>query len=333
MKRLLPAFWAVLISLSIFSGCEKAPSERFQTSYTDVFDTVCSFVAYCDSEEEFKSVSESLHGELLRLHRLFDIYEGPAEGGLLALNRDGYLENPDEDIVSLLELGIEYYELSGGKLNIAMGSVLSIWHDSREAGALPDKDRLAQASEHMDISKLAIGEDRITLSDPEMRIDVGSIAKGYAAQKAAGLIRDLGLKNFALDLGGNIKTSGKKPDGEWYIGIQDPNGGVLTGVEATELSSDEPNGMSVVTSGDYERFFELDGVRYSHIISPDTLYPADMYRSVTVICENSADGDALSTSLFCMDFESGKALCEKLEIRAVWVLPDGSTMTVGDIEI
>ena len=325
MKRLLPALWAVLISLSILSGCEKEPTERFQTSYTDVFDTVCTFTAYCDSEEQFKSVSESLHEELLRLHRLFDIYYGPSEGGIMALNRDGYLENPDEDITALLELGKEYYGLSGGKLNIAMGAVLSLWHDSREDGVLPDKDRLAQASMHMDISKLVIEDGKITLSDPEMRIDVGAIAKGYSAQRAAELICDLGVKDFALDLGGNIKTSGKKPDGDWNIGIRDPDGGILTGVKASDLS--------VVTSGDYERFFELDGVRYSHIISPDTLYPADMYRSVTVICENSADGDALSTSLFCMDFESGKALCEKLEIKAIWIMPDGSTKSVGDIEI
>ncbi len=325
MKRLLTAFWAVLISLSIFSGCEKAPSERFQTSYTDVFDTVCTFTAYCDSEEEFESVSDSLHEELLRLHRLFDIYEGPQGGGLLALNRDGYLENPDKDITDLLELGKEYYEISGGKLNIAMGSVLSLWHDARENGALPDKDKLTQASMHMDISKLIIGDDKITLSDSDMRIDVGAIAKGYAAQKAAELIRNLGIKNFALDLGGNIKTSGSKPDGDWNIGVRDPDGGILTGIKAKDLS--------IVTSGDYERFFELDGVRYSHIINPETLYPADIYRSVTVVCENSADGDALSTSLFCMDFESGKELCEKLEIKAIWVLPDGSTQTVGDIEL
>ncbi len=325
MKRLLTAFWAVLISLSIFSGCEKAPSERFQTSYTDVFDTVCTFTAYCDSEEEFESVSDSLHEELLRLHRLFDIYEGPQGGGLLALNRDGYLENPDKDITDLLELGKEYYDISGGKLNIAMGTVLSLWHDAREDGALPDKDKLTQASMHMDISKLIIGDDKITLSDSDMRIDVGAIAKGYAAQKAAELIRDLGIKNFALDLGGNIKTSGSKPDGDWNIGVRDPDGGILTGIKAKDLS--------IVTSGDYERFFELDGVRYSHIINPETLYPADIYRSVTVVCENSADGDALSTSLFCMDFESGKSLCEKLEIKAIWVLPDGSTQTVGDIEL
>ena len=241
------------------------------------------------------------------------------------MNRDGYLENPDKDIESLLELGKEYYDISGGKLNIAMGSVLSLWHDAREDGVLPDKDKLTQASMHMDISKLIIGDGKITLSDHEMRIDVGAIAKGYAAQRAAELVRNLGIKNFALDLGGNVKTSGSKPDGDWNIGVRDPNGGILTGIKAKDLS--------IVTSGDYERFFELDGVRYSHIINPETLYPADIYRSVTVVCENSADGDALSTSLFCMDFESGKALCEKLEIKAIWVMPDGSTQTVGDIEL
>lgn len=154
-----------------------------------------------------------------------------------------------------------------------------------------------------------------------MSIDVGSIAKGYAADCAAEVASSYGLTSFALDLGGNVKTVGEKPTGKWVIGIQNPDGGILKTVEVAD--------QSVVTSGDYERYTVIDGETYSHIIDPETLYPANLYRSVTVICESSSLGDALSTSLFCMDVESGKALAEECGVEVLWVFEDGTTESFG----
>lgn len=322
MKR-LSSLLLILLMLSCLlpvSGCE-AGAKRYSAEYYDVFDTASRFTAFCSSEDDFSAASEAVHRELLRLHGLFDIYNG-GEMSIKALNDNGFLDNPDEDISAVLSLGVEYYELSGGKLNIAMGSVLRLWHEARENKLLPDENALKEAANHMNISKLTISEERITLSDPEMSIDLGAIAKGYACEKVAEMLFDMGIENFALDLGRNIRTSGTKPEGDWVIGIQNPDGGILDYLECSDAA--------VITSGDYERLFELNGKRYSHIIDSDTLYPAELYRSVTVITDDSAEGDALSTALFCMDIESGRELLKKKNAKAVWVLVNGTVVRYED---
>lgn len=316
MKRLSSLLLILLtVACALFeTGCE-AEHKRYSADYYDVFDTACRFTAYCSSEEEFSAASEALHRELLRLHGLFDIYYG-GDNSIKALNDNGCLDAPDKDIVALLSLGKEYYELSGGKLNIAMGSVLKLWHDGRENNFLPAPESLNEAAKHMDISLLEITEDRIVINDTQMSIDLGAIAKGYACEKAAELILDMGIENFVLDFGGNVRTMGEKPDGKWTIGIKNPDGGILDRLECGDAA--------IITSGDYERMFEYDGQSYSHIIDPETLYPAGLYRSVTVIAKDSSEGDALSTALFCMDLESGMELLKKKDAKAVWVLADGT---------
>lgn len=319
MKRFLAFVSALVTAATALCACQPK-LRRYSAVYTDVFDTLSQFTAYCRSESEFEKASEAVHGELLRLHRLFDIYN--PDGGLYKLNKDKKLIGADEDIIELLTLGKEYYNLSDGRLNIAMGSVLRLWHGAKESSALPDYSALTDASRHTDINNVRIDGDDIYLDDDMLYLDVGAIAKGYACEKAAEVAVNLGLESFALDLGGNIKAAGEKPDGSWKIGIKDPDGGIFTAVSVK-------NGMSVVTSGDYERFFELEGVRYSHIIDPETLYPADIYRSVTVVIPNSADGDAASTALFCMDPESGKKLAESLGAEVLWIYPDGRAERTG----
>lgn len=310
MKKLVLPAIALLLMLFL-SGCEPT-LKRYSDTYADVFDTVTKFTAYCRSDDEFKRASESVHEELLRLHRLFDIYDG---GDLMKLNDESELKNADIDILNLIELGKSYYELSSGKLNIAFGSVLRLWHDARENGVLPDEEELKAAKRHTDISDITVADGTVLISDKDLKLDVGAVAKGYACEAAAAAALDSGIACFAIDIGGNVKTVGKKPDGDWKIGIKSPDGGIISVVSASD--------MSVVTSGDYERFFELDGVRYSHIIDPETLYPARKYRSVTVICESSCDGDALSTSLFLMDVESGKKLAEEKGAQAMWIYENG----------
>jgi thiamine biosynthesis lipoprotein len=155
-----------------------------------------------------------------------------------------------------------------------------------------------------------------------MALDLGAIAKGYAADEAAELIRKANIKRAIIDLGGNILIYGKKEDKSlWSIGIQSPSGirGSYIGVLRTQEKT-------VVTSGIYERFFESDGVRYHHILSPVDGYPARQgLLSVSIVAEKSIDADALSTSVFVLGYEKGKALIDSLNgAEAIFIFEDNS---------
>ncbi len=317
MKKLSLAL-VLALCVTMLSSCG-AP-KRYSITYMDVFDTVSEFTAYCDSAATFDAISDAVHGELLRLHRLFDIYEtyeGIVNAKTLNDAAGGDAVEAEADLLALVALGTAFAETTDGKLNVALGSVLSLWHECREAGdRIPTEAALIEAAKHTEIGSVVAEGNKIRITDAETRLDFGAIAKGYAAEAAARVAESFGLSDFVLNLGGNLVVRGKKPDGAWKIGIQNPDGGILTTLSVCDVS--------VVTSGDYQRYFEVDGVRYAHIIDPDTGMPARRYRAVTVIASDSAVADALSTALFCMTREAGAALCETYGAEALWVLPDGT---------
>lgn len=312
MKRLIAAILAAVL----LCGCRAAP-KRFSSQFFDVFDTVTELTVYCESQDEFYRILRICHDELIRLNGIFDIYGDSGESAAAALN-SGALSDCPSELYELVESGIEWYDLSGGKLNIAMGSVLSLWHDCREKGVLPDGGELSTRAGHCDIKNIVLDGETVALGDSDMSLDFGAIAKGYAAEKAAELIEDTFSGSFALNIGGNVVTRGEKPSGKWEIGIEDPNGGILTTVKAA--------GECVVTSGDYQRYFEYGGKRYHHIIDPETLYPAEKWRSVTVIAGDSSVADPLSTALFLLDESDGRELLKKFGAEALWVAPDGEVI-------
>ena len=161
-------------------------------------------------------------------------------------------------------------------------------------------------------------------ADPELQLDVGSIGKGYAVEQVARAAEARGLTSALISVGGNLRAIGHKPDGRaWTGGVENPWGGqdILAALEL-------PEGASLVTSGDYQRYFELDGVRYHHLIDPETRYPAAYFDSVTVLCSDSGLADGLSTGLFCMSLADGQSLVERLDgVEALWASPDGSVVT------
>ena len=340
MKRLLSAALAGLL-LCTLAGCgllSPAPQRR-EVAYLDLFDTVTTLVAYTDDEEEFTRTAELAHELLLEYHRLYDIYND-YEGlnNLKTVNDHAGIApvEVDEKIIDLLQQAKEYYDLTDGRVNVAMGSVLSLWHQYREEGLadpegaqVPPAAALEAAAEHMDIGEIVIDEAASTvyLADPELRLDVGAIAKGYATEQAALALEEAGVDSLLLSVGGNIRAIGS-PQGEdsaWRIGVQDPAGTAQDYLWALDLT-----GASLVTSGSYQRYYTVDGVRYHHIIDPETLFPADYFDSVTIYTRDSALADALSTALFCLPYEEGLALVESLEgTEALWVGTDGTVRTSG----
>lgn len=329
MKRI---FAWLLLPLLLLSGCCTAP-KRFQTQFFDLFDTVTTFTSYASSQEEFQARADRVYSLLKEYHQLCDIYhEYPGRNNLKTINDRGSVEpvQTDERLIQLLIFSREMYQETEQQMNPAMGSVLELWHACREAGTihpeqavLPDPAALEQAAEHMDFSHVWIDPEASTvfLEDPALRLDLSAVAKGYAAEQAALLLEAEGCAGL-LNLGGNVRTVGRRPDAPWQVGVQDP-------FQPEELLEALPlEDASLVTSGTYQRYYVVDGVRYHHLIDPDTLMPGRDYASVTVRCRDSGRGDALSSGLFCLSLEEGLRLVEGLpDTEALWILPDGSRVS------
>jgi len=235
--------------------------------------------------------------------------------------------------------GFDMYELTDGKTNVAMGSVLKIWHRYRTEGiadperaALPKMEELQAAAEHCSIDDLVIDREKKTvyLKDGEMSLDVGAVAKGYATQMVAEYIEEQGFSGFALSVGGNVKCIGERADGKkWEIGVQNPD----LSAESAYFTKVYLTDQSLVTSGVYQRFYTVNGKEYHHIIDPDTLMPKREFASVSVITDHSGLADALSTALFNMTLEEGERLVESLEgTVAVWVYENGEVRRAKGFE-
>lgn len=327
VKKMLP----LLLALVLLSGCGEKEKQVYQTVFLDVFDTVTTLRGYEESEQAFQQRAEQVHQALLEYHRLFDIYND-YPGGLKQVNDSAGISpvKVDGAVLALLKDCRDYYEDTHGRVNVAMGSVLYLWHEAREAGlndpehaALPEMEKLKEAAKHTGFDTVLLDEQAGTvfLSDPAQRLDVGAVAKGWTAQRVSQLLPE----GYMLNLGGNVCTRGVKPGGgKWNIAVQSPNAG------EENLCVVSLAGQSLVTSGDYQRSYTVDGKRYHHIIDPDTLMPSEYWRSVSILCDDSGLADCLSTALFLLPLEEGKTLAEAYNVEVMWVDADMNiTQTPG----
>ena len=314
----------------LLSGCAQLQSQQelkqYNATFLDVFDTVTTIVGKAASEAAFQEKAQIVHDELLYYHQLFDIYTDYE--GISNLKKVNDLAGTtavqvDRVIIDLLLDCKTYYTATGGKVNAAMGSVLQLWHEARNdsiddpmSAYLPDANALAEAAKHTDFNNVIIDETACTvyLSDPGLRLDVGAIAKGWAAQRVA----DASPEGLLISVGGNVCATGPKDETgtAWVVGIQNPNGGDYLHTVYVEDGC-------VVTSGDYQRYFVVDGKPYHHIIDPVTLQPATYWRSVTIICQDSGLADVLSTALFLLPQSQGQALLDQYNAMAMWVDAEG----------
>ena len=309
--------------------------QEYTVYWFDVFDTVTRVVGYAPSQEEWTRQMDALHQDLVSYHQLFDIYNSYEGVTSLKDVNEQAASRPvpvDERTFEMLSLAKEMYTVTNGKLNIAMGDVLSLWHDYREEGLadpdsarLPPQEDLEAAAQHGNIQDLILDEENHTVyfADPQLQLDVGSVGKGYAVEQAARAAEARGGKSLFISVGGNLRAIGHRADGrDWTGGVQNP-----WDLEATLCSVSVQDGESLVTSGDYQRYYTVDGKRYCHLIDPDTLYPAETFDGVSVLCADSGLADCLSTGLFCMSLEEGQALVESLDgVEACWQLADGSVV-------
>ena len=286
-----------------------------------------TIVGRAESQEAFTETAQALHDDLLYYHQLFDIYNDyEGVNNLKTVNDNAGIAPVEVDsrIIALLKDCKSYYELTGGMVNPAMGSVLQLWHVARNDGIndpdnayLPKEEKLRQAAQYMDFEAVVLDEAASTvyITDPKVQLDVGAVAKGWSAQRVA----EKAPAGLLISVGGNVCATGPKDANgtPWVVGVQDPNGGdkYLHTLYLTK--------GSLVTSGDYQRAYVVEGELYHHIIDPNTLYPSTLWRSVTILCDDSGLADALSTALFLLPMEEGQALLDQCGAYALWVNRNG----------
>jgi thiamine biosynthesis lipoprotein len=324
--------------LVILTGCPKTAKREDVIKpkgmvYFTFFDTVSYVYSYKgDTQKEFEERCQEVSDILSEYHALFNIYyDFEGVSNLKAVNDNAGREpvKVGRKLIDFLLYAKQLHEATSGEMNVMMGSVLKLWHDCRsEASTSPSKariptaDELNEAAKHTDISLLEIDEENLTvfISDPKASIDVGALGKGYATEKAAEHLRSVGADSYVLNIGGNIRIIGHKQDGgSWGTGIKDP---ADTSRYATVIDIAD---TSCVTSGDYERFFSVNGKKYHHIIDKDTLMPSEYFSSVTIITPDSGLADALSTALFSMSYEDGLRLISAMstKVEVLWIFPNG----------
>jgi thiamine biosynthesis lipoprotein len=337
----IAAFAAILALLAFRATGWPVPgtsdrAEKFSAEFFGTFDTVVTFTAFAKDSAEFDAYLNVVRDEMTRLHRLFDVYNSyDGLNNIRTINEAAGAApvNADPDIVELLEIAKTAYADTNGAVNVALGPVLSIWHDHRERAladsadaSAPSYEELSAAASHVSPDDIEIDRENSTvrLRYSDMRLDVGALAKGFAAQKTVEAARGAGLKSGLLNAGGNVIVIGPPLDGRgaWSVGIRAPaeDGDRSKLFDVVYLSEG-----SAVTSGSDQRYFVADGRRYHHIIDPETLFPAESVRSVTVLHPDSSAADILSTAAFILRLGGARQLIEKHGAEAVWVTEDWKT--------
>ena len=221
------------------------------------------------------------------------------------------------DLQSLVATGLRYYELSGGLFDLTVAPLSDLWQFSSATPAVPDEAALHDALMHVGAHSLNLNGNTLHYEDTAVQLDLGSIAKGYIADRLKEYLIEQGVTSALIDLGGNILCVGAKPDGSPFrVGIREPFAPQGTSIAVATVTD-----LSVVTSGVYERCFTEDNILYHHLLDPKTGYPFSTgLNSVSIISESSVDGDALSTVCFALGIEKGMELINSMpDVYAVFV--------------
>lgn len=308
----------------------KQELKKYNTVYYEYLDTVSYFIAYTKNEEDFKKYKDIIEEDLKKydqLYNSYDSYEGV--NNIKTINENAGKEpvEVDSEIIDLLDYCKDFYNKSDGKINIAMGRLIKLWHNERDNAVsnpkeakIPSKEALEEAAQYDDIEKIVVDKTKNTvyIDDPNIQMDVGAIAKGYTLKNIEKDLRDAGLKNAIVSVGGDDVIIGDNPskdDGTFRIAIEDP----------VKRNSNEYSSIinikdtTVVTSGDYQRFFKVGDKIYHHIIDPETMYPSQYFKSVSVVHDDIALADALSTYLFTVDLEEGKKIAAEYGAEVFWI--------------
>ena len=304
----------LLAALFLCTGCsvEKIPPKLSEVGF--YLDTVITLTAYTEDKQILKDA-------LQECGRYEQLLSKTVEGSdVWKINHaEGAPVEVSDDTIAILQCAKKIGDLSGGAFDVTIAPVSALWDFKSGEHTLPDADAIDRAAGMVDYTRMLIEGKTVTLP-AGMMIDLGGIAKGYIADRIKAYLEKRGVKHAILSFGGNIVGIGTKPDGsEWKVGIQD-----IDKPTGEHMLVSRNTGGSTVTSGIYERGFDLDGVRYHHLLSSDSGWPVqNELASVTIFSDSSMEGDALSTAAFVLGTENGLKLIESLDgIEAVFIAKD-----------
>ena len=316
----------VIIICILFCGCQiKNDMAEIQMFAMDTFIDLKA-----QGENGEKALLEA-EKEINRLEKLFSPTIEQSEIFVINQYAAKQTVTVSKDTFDLIEKAKEYCNITEGAFDITIAPVVKAWGFTEEVKRVPSDEEIQQKLQLVDNNKLHIDKQNSTvyLENENMSIDVGGIAKGYASNKVNEILKKNGVSSAVISLGGNVSVTGKRPDGtKWRIAVQDPmNSEGYVGILNVEDTS-------VITSGVYQRFFEQNGKKYHHIIDTKTGKPTQNgLLSVTIVCDNGAMADALSTSVMVAGLQKGSELWRKLDNFGMIVITDSNEMYISeDIE-
>ena len=312
MKKII-----ILLILSVvlaFSAC--STSENMTSDTYFILDTVVSIKIY--NQEDAQKIINECFNICKKYDSMFNKNNPNSDIGRINNAKSETVE-VDYDTVELLEKALVYAHLSDGAYDPTIGVITELWDFQTKNPTIPTDNQIQQMLIHVNYKEVEIIGKTVTLNDPLMKIDLGGIAKGYITDKIVEYLISVGVKSAIVDLGGNIYVIGDNNGSKWQVGIQKPFAVRGETVKVLNLTD-----ISMVTSGNYERYFEIDNKIYHHILDPKTGYPVENgINSVSIIAQNSCDADALSTACFVLGTEKGKDLALKFSnIQAIFVKSD-----------
>lgn len=305
-------------------GCSSTFEKKYEKQAL-YFDTVISISFYAGSNgnelmEQCIKICEEIENRFSRTKEGSEVYQ-------INHRTENCLEISDE-VAELIAVGLDYYEKSGGKFDITVAPLSDLWDFKSEDARVPTEEAVRETVHHVEAESLQLEGNTLTFADSGTMIDLGALVKGYAADQIREYLSANGVKSGMINLGGNVLTIGSRPGNQpWRIGIQKPFS--ATGEVAAVV---EVENQTVVSSGIYQRYFEQDGIIYHHILDPDSGYPIqNKIQGVTIVCESSLMGDALSTTCLAVGLEEAQRLIDSMEgVEALFILEDGEIIYTDD---
>jgi Membrane-associated lipoprotein involved in thiamine biosynthesis len=318
----------ILGFLFVCAGCaDKSVRVQEFSRENIVMDTLIKITVYAADPQLGEKALNEAFAEFSRINSLADRFSEKSlpdseTSDVYQINQNAQVKpvKVSDDILAMLDRSNYFANLSEGAFDVTIGPIMDLWGFKQTEHHLPSEKEIAEKLALVGYQRIVVDKEQKTVFLPEkgMELDLGGIAKGYATDMAVQRLRELGINSAIINAGGNVYALGSKPDGSpWRVGIQDPrNNNKIIAILRVENTA-------VVSSGDYERYFIIDGVRYHHIIDPSTGESARQLMSTTVLASSATDADVMSTTLFVLGSERGRELLQKFtNINAVFVDPE-----------